>query len=64
MDWKKRTLLIGIVVGAITGAIGAFVLIQAGEKTGNPPKLTAGDGVKVGVGLMAVLRLLTELGSR
>lgn len=64
MDWKKKTLIVGILVGAITGAIGAFVLIQSGEKSGQPPKLTAGDGVKVGVGLMAVLRLLSELSNR
>ena len=64
MDWKKKTLLIGILVGAVTGAVGALVLIQSGEKAGQPPNLTAGDGVKVGVGLMAVLRLLSELSSK
>ncbi len=63
-NWQTKTMIIGAVIGAITGVIGAYILVQASEKAGNRPQLSAGDGVKVGLGLMAVLRLLADLGSR
>lgn len=62
--WKTKTLLVGGVIGAVIGIIGALVLIQQAEKTQSRPQLTAGDGVKVGLGVLAVLKLLAELGTR
>jgi hypothetical protein len=64
IDWKLKTLLIGAAVGVITGLLGAYIVIQTGEKSETPPEITAGDGVKVGLGLMAVLRMLADLGKR
>jgi hypothetical protein len=63
-NWKMKTLLIGAAVGITTGLIGAYILIQAAEKAETRPQVSAGDGVKVGLGVMAVLRLLADLGSR
>ena len=57
-------MLIGAIVGAIAGVIGASILIQQAQKNNTQPQLTAGDGVKVGLGVLAVLRLLAELGTR
>ena len=63
-NWQTKTIVIGAVIGAVTGIIGAYILVQASEKVGTRPQLSAGDGVKVGLGVMAVLRLLADLGSR
>jgi hypothetical protein len=64
MNWKSKTMLIGAVVGTAVGIIGAMILIQQAEKTETRPQLSAGDGVKVGLSLLAVLRLLADLGMR
>ena len=63
-NWKTKTLLIGAAVGVVTGLIGAMILIQAADKAETRPQVSAGDGVKVGLGVLAVLRLLADLGTR
>ena len=63
-NWKSRTFLIGAVVGALAGGIGAFILVQQAEQNQKKPKLTAGEGVKVGIGLLGLLRMVAELGSK
>lgn len=63
-NWKTKALLIGGVIGAVIGVIGALVLVQQADKAQTRPQLTAGDGVKVGLGVLAVLKLLAELGAR
>lgn len=63
-NWQTKTMVIGAVIGAVMGVIGAYILVQASEKAGGRPQISAGDGVKVGLGVMAVLRLLADLGSR
>ncbi len=60
-NWKKNTLLIAIGAGALLGIIAGIILVQRGEQTQSRPQLTAGDGVKVGLGVLGVLRLLTDL---
>ena len=62
-NWKTKTLLIGAVVGTAIGVLGAFILVQAADKAKTQPQLSAGDGVKVGLGVLAVLRLLSDLGT-
>jgi hypothetical protein len=64
MNWKTKTLLIGTSVGAVTGLVAAVIIMQRAEKAETTPKLTAGDGVKVGLGVLGVLRLLADLGQR
>jgi len=60
-NWKKNTLLVAIGAGALLGIIAGIILVQRGEQTQTRPQLTAGDGVKVGLGVLGVLRLLTDL---
>ncbi len=61
MNWKTKTLLIGTTVGAATGLVAALMMIQRAEKNQTTPKLSAGEGVKVGMGVLGILRMLAEL---
>ena len=62
--WKSRTLLIGAIVGAVTGVIAAMVIVQRADESKQTPRITAGDGVKVGLGVLGVLRMLADMGSK
>ncbi|HMN13502.1 MAG TPA: hypothetical protein PKD55_14360 [Bellilinea sp.] len=57
-------IIAGAVIGAVIGAIGANILVQQSAEYENNPKLTAGDGVKVGMGLLAVLKTISEAAQR
>ena len=61
-NWKTKTMLIGGVLGALIGVGGAYLLIQNAERQGNVVSVTAGDGVKLGLMLMGVLRQVAALG--
>lgn len=63
-NWKSKYLLIGGIAGLLSGLIAAFVLIQRAEQHQNVPKINAGDGVKVGLGVLGVLKLISDLGDR
>ena len=60
-QWKFRTIALGALIGAVTGTIAAAILVQRAEQLETRPRLTAGDGVKVGLGVLGVLRLLAEM---
>lgn len=60
-NWKKKVLLISVGIGALLGVVAGLILVQRSEQTQTHPQLTAGDGVKVGLGLLGVLRMLTDL---
>jgi hypothetical protein len=59
-SWKINTLIIGAVVGAVTGLVAAFILVQRAEAEQSKPKLNAGEGVKLGLGVLGLLRLLSD----
>ncbi len=59
-NWKPRVLMIGAAVGAVTGILAAMILIQRAEKESTRPRLTAGEGVKLGLGVLGVLKLLSD----
>ncbi|HAL15245.1 MAG TPA: hypothetical protein DCP32_00395 [Anaerolineaceae bacterium] len=57
-------IIIGALLGAVAGAMAAVILVQRAEEAQQSPKLTAGDGVKVGLGVLGLLRLISEIGSK
>ncbi len=63
-NWKQTTMIIGAVAGLISGLIAAYILIQRAEEEESKPRLSAGEGVKVGLGVLGVLRLISDLGSK
>jgi hypothetical protein len=64
MDWKKKTLLIGAVAGLVSGLVAAFIVVQRAEREQVIPKVSAGDGVKIGLGVLGVLRLIADIADR
>jgi hypothetical protein len=64
MDWKTKTIAVGLGVGLIIGLAGAYIVIQRAEREGNLPMVTTGDGVKIGLGVLGVLRLVADLADR
>ncbi|MFN7036920.1 MAG: hypothetical protein ACK4SN_11205 [Bellilinea sp.] len=60
-NWKTKTIVIGGLIGAAAGIIAALLLIQRAEENQQMPRLTAGDGVKVGVGVLGLLRLISDI---
>jgi hypothetical protein len=63
-NWKRKALIIGGVAGLLTGLLAAYLFIQRAELEEEKPKLSAGEGVKVGVGVMGLLKLIADMGSR
>ncbi|MHB0989389.1 MAG: hypothetical protein ACYC3P_12115 [Bellilinea sp.] len=61
---RKDLIIIGALLGAVAGAMAAVILVQRAEEAQQSPKLTAGDGVKVGLGVLGLLRLISEIGSK
>jgi hypothetical protein len=63
-NWKTKTMLIGAVVGAITGIAAAMIVIERAERERTTPSISAGDGVKLGLGVLGLMRLISDLGDR
>lgn len=59
---KNRTLLVGALVGAMTGLIAATLLNRRAEQEGTELSLTTGDGMKLGVMVFGLLRAIASLG--
>ena len=59
---KSRILLFGAVVGAVTGLIAAMLLNRRAEKNENETALTPGEGMKLGVLVLGLLRAIASLG--
>lgn len=61
-SWKIKTLLIGTVVGALTGLGAAFLLTQRAEQKGEKVSISTGQGVKLGMLVVGLLRSILNLG--
>jgi len=59
---KNRTLLLGALAGAMTGLIAAMLLTRRAEEEGTQLSLTAGEGMKLGVMVVGLLRAIASLG--
>jgi hypothetical protein len=61
-NWKVVTLVIGGLIGLLSGLAGAYLVIRQQEKTGQPLKLTSGEGARIGMGILALLKQVSETG--
>lgn len=62
-SWTGQVLVIGAVIGALTGLGAAYLLIQRAKKRAEPPNLNAGEGIKLGLLVFGLLRQVSMLGS-
>ena len=62
MTNQGRIIFLGLILGAATGLIAAVLLNQRAEKEGRTTAMTAGEGLKLGVLLLGLLRAIGSLG--
>jgi len=62
-SWTGQVLVIGAVVGALTGLGAAYLLIQRAKRRAEPPNLNASEGIKLGLLVFGLLRQVAMLGS-
>jgi len=61
-DWKVRSIIVGTGLGALVGALTAFLLVRQTEKTDEKLKITPAHGVNIGLGIISVIRQFLEIG--
>lgn len=61
-DWKTITLLIGGGIGLVSGLAAAYLIIKKQEETGKSMRLTSGDGAKIGMGIVSLLKMIADTG--
>ena len=63
-NWKSLTFLVGGSIGLLTGLAAAYLIVKKQEEGGDSLKLTSGDGAKIGMGIVTLLRMISETGKR
>ncbi len=61
-NWKAKTLLAGGLLGALAGVAAAYLLVRRSEASGERPRLGAGEGIRLGVLLLGLVRQVSQLG--
>jgi hypothetical protein len=60
LTWRSKAMIVGGVVGAAVGVTAAYLLAQR-SKDDQPPKMSVGEGVKIGVLVFSLLRSIANL---
>jgi hypothetical protein len=59
-NWRTRTLILGSVIGAVTGLVMAVLLLRRAEQQGEMPKIGTSEGMKIGMALLGLLRQIAK----
>ncbi|OGO21289.1 MAG: hypothetical protein A2Z14_14480 [Chloroflexi bacterium RBG_16_48_8] len=62
--WKTKTLILGGLIGAILGMGTAYLLAQRAEREGETLKLGTGEGIRLGMLALGLLRQVARLGDK
>jgi len=54
-------LLAGGLIGLLAGLAAAYLLIKKQEDTGQSIKITTGDGLKIGMGAVSLIKLASDI---
>ena len=63
-QWKSKVLLLGGVIGALVGVGTTYLLVQQAEREGEPLKLGTGEGLRLGMLVLGMLRQVSSLGDK
>jgi hypothetical protein len=65
-DWKPKVLVAGAVLGALVGISAAYLYTQRAEMENGyaHPEFSTGDGVRLGLLLLGLLRSVSDMGSK
>ena len=63
MENRTRTIVLGVVMGAVTGLIAALLIDRRTSKDGTAG-ITAGEGLQLGVMVIGLLRAISSLGDK
>lgn len=69
-SWKQKMFVIGTVSGAVVGLLATYLYTRAAEEgarasgTGKARKVTTGEFLSLGLAALALIRQITELGSK
>lgn len=62
--WKTKILLAGAVIGALAGLGAAYLYVKKSDELAERPRLTSGEGMKIGMGVVGLLKMIADLGNR
>ena len=62
-NWRTKVLVGSTLIGALTGLAAGFLLSRTSEeKGGAPPKIQTTDALRIGVGVIGLIRGIAALG--
>ena len=62
MENKSKTLIVGALIGAVTGLLAAMLLQRNAEKSERETAISTGEGLKLGALVFGLLRAISSLG--
>jgi hypothetical protein len=63
-SWKSMALVVGAVLGALAGLGAAFMLVRRAERRGESLSVSTGEGLRIGLLVMGLLREVAALPDR
>jgi hypothetical protein len=59
---KSDTLILGAIIGMLTGIGAAYLLVKRADKTGDEVSVTTGEGLRLGFIILGLLRSIAAYG--
>jgi hypothetical protein len=63
-SWKSMALVVGAALGALAGLAAAFMLVRRAERRGESLSVSTGEGLRIGLLVMGLLREVAALPDR
>ena len=63
MENRSRTIILGVLGGAVTGLIAALLIDRRASRNGTAG-ISAGEGLQLGVMVIGLLRAISSLGEK